>query len=364
MKIGILTYQYSHNYGAFLQGYALTMHLRKLFPNEKIELINFNTCDSEHIYKSTIKSRNIKAMFYKYKRYCMFKKNQKNLPQSQKKLVTNDIYKFNKFINKKYDLIIVGSDEVWKLDSFRNFPNQYWLPNYNGKKISYAASSRTNQKIISDNNYDKKIYEYLNDFEYVGVRDDMTKNMVESLNIKNVHINCDPTFLYNFNFSKKNGEKILKEKFKIDTSKKTIGFMVEDKKIIKEIKKKYCNTYNYISLYNYEKELKNYASLSPFEWIDVISALDLFVTAYFHGVCFSIITGTAFIAVEKNDYTSKEESKIHDLLSSINLLDNYYSEKSVDRISQNIGKKYNYKNEINKLKKTSISFINYIKKSM
>ena len=40
-KIGILTHHYIHNYGAFLQGYALQETIKRLYPEDKVYMINF-----------------------------------------------------------------------------------------------------------------------------------------------------------------------------------------------------------------------------------------------------------------------------------------------------------------------------------
>ena len=40
-KNGILTHHYIHNYGAFLQGYALQEAVKKLYPNDEVYMIDF-----------------------------------------------------------------------------------------------------------------------------------------------------------------------------------------------------------------------------------------------------------------------------------------------------------------------------------
>lgn len=50
MKIGILTYHSSHNYGAFLQAYALCNALSEKTGNE-VEIINFSMEKAENMYK-------------------------------------------------------------------------------------------------------------------------------------------------------------------------------------------------------------------------------------------------------------------------------------------------------------------------
>ena len=43
MKIGILTYHRAINYGAVLQSFSLVERLKKDFPNESIEIIDYNS---------------------------------------------------------------------------------------------------------------------------------------------------------------------------------------------------------------------------------------------------------------------------------------------------------------------------------
>jgi len=40
-RIGIITHHYVHNYGAFLQSYALQETLISLYPSAEIEIINY-----------------------------------------------------------------------------------------------------------------------------------------------------------------------------------------------------------------------------------------------------------------------------------------------------------------------------------
>ena len=41
MKIGILTFHRPINYGAFLQSFALSDYLKKIFPNEEFEIVDY-----------------------------------------------------------------------------------------------------------------------------------------------------------------------------------------------------------------------------------------------------------------------------------------------------------------------------------
>ena len=55
-KIGILTFNRSYNYGAFMQCYALVNRLKQDFPNDEIEVIDYATERLYRNYPSTFKS--------------------------------------------------------------------------------------------------------------------------------------------------------------------------------------------------------------------------------------------------------------------------------------------------------------------
>ena len=50
MKVGILTYNRSHNYGAFLQAYSLCQKLNTI-DNIDCEIINYNLETEDKVYK-------------------------------------------------------------------------------------------------------------------------------------------------------------------------------------------------------------------------------------------------------------------------------------------------------------------------
>lgn len=366
MKIGIITYHLAHNYGAFLQAYALTMRLREEFPEDTVEIINYNMKVAENHYKKVIlKENKMHTILYNLKRYNTFKKVQKELPTGNLKCISDKIDVFEKFVKGKYDIIIAGSDEIWKVNGFRGFPTAYWLP---GKlqcvKMSYAASSRISNDILEKNNNLEKIKSFLKEYEYVGVRDKSTYNTFKKIT-NNIHLNCDPTFIYNFKFDSNIGKKILEEKFKIDVNKPTIGFMLENSKDLECVRKKYGDKYNYVSLYKKLPNTLSCPTITPFEWINVISALDFFISSYFHGICFALKTGTPFIALEKN-VNAKESSKAFDLLENINLTENYRAELNINdeifsKINEEISIKKDYSDNIKCIQDEFYNFINTIK---
>lgn len=332
MKIGVLTYHKANNYGAFLQSYALTNKLLNL--GFDAEIINFNMKVAEEEYK--VKNINPINNIIERKRHKMFLNEQNKLPLSKEELISDDIEKFNEYTKGKYDVIIVGSDEIWKIDSFRGFPNPYWLIRNDAKyKLSYAASSRSDLSSLDEENI-KLIKQALEEFKLIGVRDSYTYNEVEKISKKsrNIMLCCDPVFLYDFKIDKEIGKKILKEKFRVTDKKKIMAIMVNDKNIAKAIYKKYNKKYTLISLFRQWNGYVKTPSLTPFEWINVIAASDILISNYFHGVCFAILSNTYFISVDSREKNVKN-GKLFDLLNRNDSLSTFLSVKDenyVDKI--------------------------------
>lgn len=366
MKIGILTYHLSHNYGAFLQAYALTMRLKEEFPEDSIEIINFNMPVAEKYYKKVIWAENrFKSIRYNIARFKTFEKAKDLLPTGSNELHSNSMEEFINMVKGKYDIIIAGSDEIWRLTGSRGFPNPYWLPgDLQCVKMSYAASSRSDFTALSDEKQ-KVLQKLLNGFYYIGVRDSSTYESVLSVveNKEKVHMNCDPTLAYKFSFDREKGKKILVDKFGIDPAKNTVGMMVTNAAVVKQIKALFADRYNYVSLFQKHNGTFSCPYITPFEWIDVISALDFFVSSFFHGVCFALNTGTPFAALEKNK-VNKDKSKVLDLLAGTKLEQRYITgdlNRLKDMIEKEIGTRVDYEPEITDLRNEFNGFKEAIK---
>ena len=142
MKIGILTYCNSYNYGAYLQAYNLCSKLNT-YENIEAELIDYSMRQELEIYKVRI-HKNPLVTYEKYMKKIAFTKAKKDLCLSQYSVRTDDIETFRNAVYGKYDLIIAGSDQIWQVDGFRGAFNAYWLPgDYGCPKVSFAASGRT-----------------------------------------------------------------------------------------------------------------------------------------------------------------------------------------------------------------------------
>ena len=324
-SVGILTFHSAYNYGAFLQAYCLCQRLRR--EGIHAEIIDFTmpvamTAYDPDQWRLISKIRHFSDLRFQRMVKNAFLRGKEKIKDalSENSLLSNSIEEFKEFVEGRYDAIIVGSDEVWKIEGRRGFPSPYWLEgDLNCIKLSYAAASGTKIEELS-NEKRERVRQLLSEFEIISVRDAVTYNFVSHcIQDQNIVQNCDPSFLYKIPINEKSD--LLHKKAGIDSTKKTIILMVDNKKIANEIIGAIDNKrYNLVSLRHYNRKCINLADLDPFEWAEVLANADLVISSFFHAVCYSIIYNTPFIAIG----TSSKEGKLKGLLKDTELYRHYF----------------------------------------
>ncbi len=358
-KIGILTYHRSINYGAFLQAYSLYNAIKKRYGDKWIvEIIDYESEKAYKVYAKQFKGKGI---------YNKFKNNVKKINKTMTHIKTDSLDVIFRYIKmKNYDCVVVGSDEIWKVDGMRGFPNAYWLNGDIGDtvKLSYAASSRNYYEKLTENQREY-IRKSLSTFEYIGVRDISTKTMLSNITNKKINLNCDPVFLYDFGYDSTYRSRLIK-KYKIDEQKKLMIVMIPDNRLVQLLSRYFDNMF-IISLYDYNSFADlNLIDIDPFEWIKVISVANFMVTNRFHGVSFAMKYNIPFLALDNYDVI--EKSKIYDLLNRCNLEEQYCEyqgyqtdenrKQIVNIIDSMLLKKTDYSDAVLKLVSCSESFMN------
>lgn len=321
MNIGILTFHRAINYGAYMQAYSLANRLQKDFPQDKIEIVDYNHKKRENFIRKCpivfLYRRSIKEGIEKYIQTKEFKRSLKYLNLSKRFLgcKNRDI---EKYISQRYDMIIVGSDAVFNWNDI-GIPNPYFLSETKCRnKLSYAASAHL-QKYNNISDTEKKyLINALNDFCYIGVRDDNTAKFVdELLGITKATHNCDPSIFLKLDFSKMNLIKKLK-KHKFNFNKKTVFVMLMNSQYGKFVKRFFGDEYQIVALMDGNKYADIYLyNLNPFEWSHVFQYGNCLVTDYFHATIFGLKNGIPVMSIDASKYCSEEyESKAKDLLVS------------------------------------------------
>lgn len=323
MKIGILTLPFKHNYGGYLQAYALLTVLK----NHSFDVY---LIDRELNKRSYGIMKKVKGLLNKYvfnrpaiysdaTREAYFKyRGSKITPFVDTKIVpkTVSIYSSDDFVKiEKYhfDAIIVGSDQVWRPMYVPNIEDFYleFAKEWPLKRISYAASFGTDDSEYIDSEK-KQCGELLKAFDAVSVREKSGLRLINDIykwNIKKAEVVLDPTML----LCASDYHKLFP---KIEYREKRIFCYILD---MNKEKKKYihflANKMGYDTFFFLpEDRMKVLPSIEDF--LFGIASSEFVLTDSFHGTVFSMLFNTNFLVFGNQ---KRGMSRISDLLSIVNL---------------------------------------------
>lgn len=206
MKIGILTFHWSRNYGAALQAYGLKTYLHN--KGKSVEFINYKPSlkKKKDSFLSKIKGIILTKLLFMDAYQIRKQKKLFYLFQNEFLDGSNVQYNSREKIDGRYDLIVCGSDQIWnpKLTGGR-LDKAYFgiLPNcqYN-IAISYAAS--IGEKHIPQESI-KDFKEYVKNLKMISVREQQSISEIGKYTETEVVDSIDPTLL----LGRKDYEKIL-----------------------------------------------------------------------------------------------------------------------------------------------------------
>lgn len=322
MNIGILTFHRAVNYGAVMQAYALSTRLKKLFPDDQVEIIDYNSLIREHFKKKCpivfCYRRSIKEGVYKIIQTRVFNSFVKRLRLSKEQFIGNEDELAN-YISDRYDIVIVGSDAVFNWNDI-GLPNIYFLDSVDVKyKMSYAASAHLQKyNDVSDKSKDYLLHA-LGSFTYLGVRDDNTSRFVKGVlgSGEMIAHNCDPSIFLDMSFSEDNLSNKLRRK-RFNFNKKTVFIMLMKSQYGEFVRKYFGDSVQIVSLMDGNKYADIYLyDLNPFEWAHVFKYGSFLITDYFHGTIFGLKNGIPVMSIDSSSYDNDDmgyQSKAKDLL--------------------------------------------------
>lgn len=312
-KIGILTFHNAENYGAVLQAYALKTYLQKNIEHSTVDIIDYKSPLIELSYKyikplSYFKNKRLRKLisFFLQFYYLPKKINIKKIFTKFRK----EWLKAESLNIDEYNSIIYGSDQIWNPILTDN-DLVYFGKNYNGKKISYAASDGGELDLTED------VINNLQQFYKISCREKSLSDKLKK-QLNSISTVCDPVFLLSKEewinkFTTKpvinNYVLIYKIAENLNLDNEAIKFAKKyNKKIVqivysKSIKKIFCFNQKFVS------------AITPNEFVGYFAYADFVFTTSFHGTAFSII-------LEKDFYTltfNKRSERITDLLKEVGL---------------------------------------------
>lgn len=289
MKISILTHPLGANYGGILQAFALSTYLKKLGH----EVIVLNRQPNLPFLKRLIKSVLMAINHPRYKNpryYHLINFINKYINYTKPISTTTQMSRFVK--KNDINLVIVGSDQVWRKDFAMKYGFNYFLDFVPDgiKKISYAASFGLSQWEYSEEQTDQ-IKKLISSFNAISIREDEGLILCNNyLGVEAEHV-LDPTMLLKVeDYNKITNPRIVKDNYIFvywlgseDKKKEALSNIEINKKKIIDL------------------SLRSDRPLISIEdWLSYIKYADYIVTDSFHGCVFSVIFQKQFIVHTNN----------------------------------------------------------------
>ena len=356
-KVGIFTlYHKNTNYGATLQAYALQKKVNEQgFETSVIDFFPRKAALLKRIFLLICHPKRLLTVLCKYI----------NNNDSSKDIIETEYYRLkeskiknweyfcNKYINAtdpiseknlykselmdSYDVLLVGSDQVWNPNICSEI---HFLPftKKGKKKIAYAAS-------ISVPNFteqEKKLFiKWLPDFDYITVRENEGKKLLESfLNLK-VETVLDPTLLLTSNDWDKLSEPILLQnqvgyrRNDMNNENKISDYILfaalgtdpSHRKFAMRISERTGMRIKILSTTldemraNYEIVGDELVDVSPNQYLFLVKNASMVITDSFHCMAFSINFHRNFFVLKRNsdDDNTNMNSRIYTLLNELGL---------------------------------------------
>lgn len=345
MKVGIVTFHWSDNYGAVLQAYALQTFLQK--QGHKVLIVNY----WPHAYPS----RNIQLVqwipeIFLEGCFSVLSVIGRFFPGKLKQSIDRryKILGFSNFRNKRlfltdpicnqtelvrfadyFDVLISGSDQVWNpvlFDQEKKMSNCYLLSFSAGKarKIAYAASIGPADVFKKAPHWKEYFSQKLKELDAISVREKSIVPVVQDLSGRDdVTVVSDPTMLldssayaeiccrrnvknpYLFNYVLHGVEEGMDAH--VQTISQALGLQV--------IKCDACKS---------ELLSSDYRLPTPTVWLSLIRDASFVVTNSFHGIVFCLIFNIPFIASLVDGKDAVRNGRILDMLSTVGLLDRVF----------------------------------------
>ncbi len=290
MKIGILTLPLHCNYGGILQAYALQQFLQQ----EGHEVIVLNRQRNKA-------DENLGSQSYQWLCKQVLHRNMEQYIHAH--LHTTPSLRSQEELMKaasSLDAVVVGSDQVWRLDMIKGVETNYFLdftaPSC--KRVAYAASFGTASWQASQN-LTVRIQELLSRFTAISVREAEGVELCKNLFKQSATHVSDPTLLFDRSFY----ERLLPEQ--AQSHEETLFYYLLGNKqmhrpLIEALAGK-LGKHSYTV--NAEKEVHigkfTFAHFpTPDRWLEGIHKAGFIVTDSFHGVIFSLLFNKPFVVLK------------------------------------------------------------------
>lgn len=354
MKIGILTYHRTHNYGGCLQAVATRIVLEQM--GHRVCYVDYWPEYHSYHYapfslKKLIRTNGLRGKLRLLKNEIKYGNFYSKRKQNFESFIRTEISPFCKPLNEAYDAVVYGSDQIWRKQPILNDYNPLYFADHSieaGKYVAFSAS----MGILPTSEADKgKVASLLNNFDYIAVRENGLKSLCENLTGKSISLTIDPTLLVPASL----WDRVLSIKSK-SHSKYILVYALHDtfdlKKIQEFAEKRGCVLKVLYGNAN-QKETDNIITTAgPKEFLSLIKNAEFVFSSSFHGLAFSLLYGKQFY-VSFKDNADRAKSLLANVGQSNRFLQPYSNlPENIEIIDYN-----NVNEKLQKLREESLQYL-------
>ena len=328
MRIAILTYSRESNCGAILQAWALKRVVENHGHTVEMPLVR-RYASKGRWYGILLALKLGPWAFVKNLIYQCFTLGIKEWVNARFKESIDKIFKPQAISSdalSKYDLVIIGSDQVWN-------PNMglYKLPLYLGEVIprtvplvGYAVSTGD---AMPDNDYSKRFARALKRFTIVFAREQSTCNFLFRASGMHVSQVLDPSLLLSLDCYKELEEGVVPNEpyvfFYVLATNAVSKFVPE---ILKAVGVQHAVFFDGSMDFVPHKRPKGYRRfISPGEFVKLARCATAIVACSFHGTAFAVLSKKPFVSLTTRTSKEKQFTRQGDFLSRVGCQDRIFS---------------------------------------
>ena len=317
MKIGIITFHASYNFGSALQAYALQSVVSSL--GHEALIVDYLSVDFD-LYKlfSPLHPRREIRTLMNLKGFLERRVSFRDFSDSHFKL-TEETYTYKdearlSELRDRFDCFVCGSDQIWNLNCTKGVAEPFFL-SFAGDKRRVAYAPSLGHTSFKPENFDKeKVARLLADFDFLSVREEETLPLFQPLVDKPIDVVLDPTLLldtadYEPIISKPavEGEYIFMYLLRKcpELVESTIAMARETGKKVVYVSERNLPIPNSVNLFG----------IGPSEFLSLIANADVVMANSFHAAVFSVLFRKRFrvFAVDRS------ASRMRDLLRNLGI---------------------------------------------
>lgn len=324
MKVGIITFHASHNYGSMLQAYALQQVVTAL--GHDCEIINFRTERQRQYYKPfwaeyprlkkiSFFIRHPRLSYNAYRKHCLFER----FIKDNFRLSSEEYSNYNELQQKAqgYDAYISGSDQIWNVSCF-DWDEAFSLGFVkNGRKVAYAPSMGPlpEKEVSAQTERLSRLIMAIGQYDAVSVREKSTADtLTKFTGSPTPEVVLDPTLLLDASkwTALIDGAPLIDEDYILLYSPwENPELYRRALEIAQYFKMKIVVTMSYqYTAYHANPNVRFHVAVGPKEFINLVSNTRLVVGMSFHAVAFAVIFGKQMYA-----YNGMEDNRVSSLLS-------------------------------------------------